>query len=169
MRIDEAINILRPDPPSMDGLKKSYRRKSLEYHPDRNPHGLEMMKLINLAYEVLVEHPNFWMSDVSHDYSRFTERPLDEEMQRIIDKVKRWPDVEIEIIGSWLWIKTRPTDLRFSVRFSFLGLGYSKKRQAWYWHPPDFEFSDHKSEMSMNDMRRAFGSRKIKNEPWRQI
>lgn len=172
MRFDEALNILRPEPPNMDGLKKAYRSKSFEYHPDKNPHGLEMMKLVNLAHEILKDNPLSWVSKESHDYSRFTEPPLDEEMQRIIDKVKRWPDLEIEVIGTWIWVKVKRQELRYSVKLSFLGFGYSRKRQAWYWHPADFKFrneNDKRVEMSMDEMRNVWGSRKVKNEPFSQL
>jgi DnaJ-class molecular chaperone len=45
-----------PDTASVDEIKKSYRRLSLKYHPDRNPGNSEMVaksQQINEAYEVL--------------------------------------------------------------------------------------------------------------------
>jgi curved DNA-binding protein CbpA len=34
-------------------IKKAYRVAALKYHPDKNPAGEEMMKIINAAYDVL--------------------------------------------------------------------------------------------------------------------
>jgi DnaJ-class molecular chaperone len=34
-------------------VKKAYRAAALKYHPDKNPAGDEMMKLINESFEVL--------------------------------------------------------------------------------------------------------------------
>jgi curved DNA-binding protein CbpA len=37
-------------------LKKTFRKKALEFHPDRNPNGGEMFKKVNTAYEALCKH-----------------------------------------------------------------------------------------------------------------
>ena len=37
-------------------MKKAYKTKALQYHPDRNPNGLETFKKINTAYEALTAH-----------------------------------------------------------------------------------------------------------------
>lgn len=45
---------------SQDAIKKAFRRKSLQYHPDRNGNSLEsteMFKKINNAYETLTNSP----------------------------------------------------------------------------------------------------------------
>ena len=36
-------------------IKKAYREAAQKYHPDRNPAGAEMMKMINAAYDMLKE------------------------------------------------------------------------------------------------------------------
>ena len=33
-----------------------YRQAALKFHPDRNPAGAEMMKIINAAYDVLKDY-----------------------------------------------------------------------------------------------------------------
>jgi YHS domain-containing protein len=43
---------------SKDLLKKSYRKLCSKYHPDRNPSGLEMMKVINVAHDYLLDQIN---------------------------------------------------------------------------------------------------------------
>jgi DnaJ-class molecular chaperone len=42
-----------PETASMEDIKKSYRRLSLKYHPDRNPDGKETFQTINDAYDTL--------------------------------------------------------------------------------------------------------------------
>lgn len=37
-------------------MKKAYRTKALQFHPDRNPNGADVFKQINAAYEALVQH-----------------------------------------------------------------------------------------------------------------
>ena len=38
---------------SPEDMKKSFRKLSLKYHPDRNPTGEEKYKKISSAYEIL--------------------------------------------------------------------------------------------------------------------
>ena len=38
---------------SQDDIKKAYKKACAKYHPDRNPAGLEIMKMVNVAYSVL--------------------------------------------------------------------------------------------------------------------
>ena len=40
-----------------EDIKKAYRKACMKYHPDRNPSGEHMMKLVNAAYAVLKDHP----------------------------------------------------------------------------------------------------------------
>ena len=47
-------------------IKTTYRKLCAKYHPDRNPNGLEKMKLINMAYQVL--------KDFQKEYRTFSEQ-----------------------------------------------------------------------------------------------
>jgi len=54
MTTQEAFNILQlTDSFTKESLKSAYRKKCIEFHPDRNPNGEEMMKCINVAYDLL--------------------------------------------------------------------------------------------------------------------
>lgn len=48
---------------SIQSLKKSYYRKCLQFHPDKNPDGLEQFKQIQTYYEYLIEHKYLWCKD----------------------------------------------------------------------------------------------------------
>ncbi|MBS0350770.1 MAG: DnaJ domain-containing protein [Proteobacteria bacterium] len=41
---------------NVEAIKKVYRRACMKYHPDRNPSGEHMMKLINAAYDALRDY-----------------------------------------------------------------------------------------------------------------
>ena len=56
MIINDALSILSiTGDYTPETVKQAYRRACSQYHPDRNPAGLEMMKLVNVAYDTLKE------------------------------------------------------------------------------------------------------------------
>lgn len=51
-------------------IKQAYRKAALQYHPDKNPAGAEMMKLINAAFDVLKDFEGeLSIGDDEQDYS----------------------------------------------------------------------------------------------------
>jgi curved DNA-binding protein CbpA len=51
-------------------LKIKYRLASSKYHPDRNPGGQEMMKMVNVAYDLLKKNPVYQSSGQSKSSGR---------------------------------------------------------------------------------------------------
>ena len=92
MNIAQATGILKPKNDSMEGLKVAYHVACKIYHPDVNPHGLEMMKLINCAYGFLQQHLGKW-----HPSDATAGPGLDEILQGTFDKIKHYCNVEAEI------------------------------------------------------------------------
>ncbi len=45
------LGVKKKTPP--DKVKEVYRKLAFQYHPDRNPDGLEKMKEINVAYQMI--------------------------------------------------------------------------------------------------------------------
>lgn len=59
MDFNTAINLLELKGTfTKNDLKKAYRKKCLQYHPDKNPYGEEVFKLINEANQFLNKHLN---------------------------------------------------------------------------------------------------------------
>jgi DnaJ-class molecular chaperone len=51
-----------------EDVKAAYRAACKKYHPDVNPAGDEMMKLVNAAYDVLKEFSGVPLKDKQADY-----------------------------------------------------------------------------------------------------
>jgi hypothetical protein len=135
-----------------DDIKKAYRRACMTYHPDRNPAGLEMMKLINAAWACLSD---FIPGSQKHafDASNYGEE-LNAALNAIIDL-----GLEIEICGSWLWVSgdTRPH------REVLKGAGFkwAPKKMMWNFRPAEWK-SYSRGKFSMDEIRERHGSVTVK-------
>src|SRR5574343_217680 len=155
--IQQAISIIKPEEHTMDSLRKAYRAISKKYHPDVNPNGLEMMKLINMSYDLLVEKFNSWSLAGFHP----DEVSVDELLQEIFEKIKHCSGVKFEVIGSWLWVtgNTRP----YKALFKTVGFKWSPNKVAWYWHPGEWKkFS--KKRLDLDQIRDIYGSMILEGE-----
>jgi len=126
MTIQEAINIIRPDSNTSESLKSAWKTKCKQYHPDINPDGLEIQKLINAAYDLLKKTYGQWSFDSAN-----SDTPLDDIIQDLVNKLKHLSGLTLEICGAWLCIsgntKTHKNELKSA------GLRYAAKKQMWYW------------------------------------
>lgn len=51
-----------------EDVKAAYKKAAMKFHPDINPAGGEMMKLVNAAYDVLKDHTgNFRKAEATED------------------------------------------------------------------------------------------------------
>jgi len=155
MNMKEALNILRPK--DKDDLKRAYKEAALKYHPD---HGgdLEIMKLVNLAYEFLNE--NDWHTAEMRRAAKMEPEIL-EAIKNIWDALKRMPGISGEVCGTWLWVTG---DTRtFKDAFKKMGLKFSGKKVAWYWRPEGYKKRTKKN-FDLDDIRNIFGKTDLENE-----
>ena len=158
----EALNILKPVGNSMEAVKDAYRLKCKEYHPDLNPNGLEMMKLINCAYEWLVKNLGNW----DCEKHRTNETPIDEIFTDILNKINHIIGIEIEICGTWLWVtgETKP----YKEIFKELHMSWACKKMAWYWKPEGYK-KVYKKSIPMERIRAIYGSLAVETKPFRAL
>jgi len=155
MNTTQALNILKPEDNGLDALKRAYRDACKKYHPDVNPDGLELMKLINCAYECLLKY-EYNINQVNN------EEGLDIIFQNIINKIKHLPGIQIEICGSWIWVSGNTKPIKDILKET--GLKYAFKKKMWYFRPEGYKKRSRKV-WDINEIRNAFGSDKVENEP----
>ena len=156
MNRTEALNILKPSGNDQDSLKAAYRAACMKYHPDHNPDGLELMKLINLAMEFLTKNINKWNFDQSND-----DTPLTEQMQDLFDKIKHFVGIKSELCGTWLWLSGETW--RYKKELKEYGFKWAGKKKQWYWSPPGFRKRT-KKVFTMNEIRSKYGSVELEPE-----
>lgn len=156
MNIRDAISILEITEKSLteEKLKLAYRRAAQKYHPDRNPAGLEMMKLVNAAYESLKNCCGN-IEAGEHGASEYGEH-INAALNAIIGL-----GLNIEVCGAWVWISgnTKP----HKEKLKEAGFKWASKKCCWYFRPEDYKSRRHKSWL-MSDIRNKYGSQIIKNE-----
>lgn len=159
MTRNEALAILRPEDPSESALKSAYRASCLLHHPDKGGDA-EIMKLVNLAYELL-KKLSYCAEDIKQGNRS---QPLTEKIKPIWDRIKTMPGISGEIIGSWLWIKG--DTFKYRSLLKEMGFQWSKDKKAWYWHSKEDVFKKKsKKVQSWDNIRAYFGSFDLDNEP----
>ena len=133
-------------------VKTAYRKACSKYHPDRNPAGLEMMKLVNQAYDSLRDTNGTAHASESSDLSSYGE-DIFNALSKIIDL-----GLDIEICGAWVWLHgdTRPhKDV-----IKEAGFRWAPKKTLWYFRPADYK-SKGRGKFSMDEIRSAHGSERV--------
>ncbi len=156
MNRTEALNVLRPQGNSLNDLKSAYRAACKKYHPDINPHGLELMKVINTAYAFLKKNMDKWSHNQQTDDISITEV-----LQEVFDKIKHFVNIESEVCGSWLWVSGETW--RYKKELKAAGLRWAPKKHQWYWRPEGYRKKSRRV-LSMGEIRTMFGSVEMEQE-----
>jgi hypothetical protein len=118
------------------------------------------MQLINDLYDRLSRKLISGNTDFSEGRKEY-EQQVSEEIRQRLYRIIFIQGIEIEIIGSWIWI----TGNTFAVRETLKGEGFrfSHPKTAWYWHKGEYHKKSGKL-MSMEAMRKAWGSKKVESQ-----
>lgn len=163
MKISDAAHIL-----SLSGqvspvdVKLAYRRAAGTYHPDKNPAGLEMMKVVNAAYEILKTYDGNLDNDgATKEGSTYT-GALSDALNAIIALA----GLNIEVCGAWVWVDGDTFPHRTILKEALFK--YASKKKKWYFRPDDWTSSSRGS-YSMDDIRQVYGSEKPEQPKRRKI
>ena len=138
---------------TVEELKKHYRELSKKHHPDLNPKGLEIMKIINNEYEILFNLIN----------------TTEETAKQFIDIINNIInlDINIEIIGSWIWASGNTYNCKDILKEN--GFKWAGKKKMWYYNPNKSYKKKSKKELSINDIKNMYGYETIKNSKTLQL
>lgn len=132
---------------TQDDIKEAYREACKKYHPDINPAGDEMMKIINQAYDVLKDFSGA-IKDQETDYG--------DKLNEALNAVLGLSGLVIEICGSWVWVTgetRRHKDALKDARFQ-----WASKKKAWYFRPEEFR-SRSQGKTTLKDIREKYGTK----------
>ncbi|SDR49198.1 J domain-containing protein [Pseudovibrio sp. Tun.PSC04-5.I4] len=149
MKISDALSILGlSSGADQTEIKAAYKLAAKKYHPDLNPAGGEMMKLVNAAYDEL-------RNATSTETSEEADVNYGEELNAALNAIINLEGLEIEICGAWIWVggNTFPhKEVLKSASFKF-----ARKKQKWNFRPSAWK-SKSRGNYSMEDIRATHGS-----------
>lgn len=134
MNVQQALNVFNlSGDVSEQEIKKQYKRLSLKFHPDRNPLGEEMMKMVNSAYNFLMDNLDkiniFQDADTARDYC--------EEIENILNILNSLDGLEWEIIGNWVWVGGNTKENKEALKEN--GFKWHKVRSLWFYRPDEYK------------------------------
>jgi hypothetical protein len=161
MKIKEALNILNPVSANPVDIKSAYKAFVRKYHPDVNPDGLELMKLGNLAWEVIMQNLDYIDREWAKVNGEKPEASIPEEIAEMFAKIRHFPNITAELCGIWIWVSgdTKP----LAKEFKRLGFRWAFKKRMWSWHPSCY-IKIGRSEWSMSEIRSTWGSQELETE-----
>lgn len=158
MNVQDALSVLGLGDRTnltINEVKKAYRIASKKYHPDRNPAGGEMMKLINVAYDSLkklLENTQF-INNKNHDSNV---ADYGEEINTAINAVIHLSGIIVEICGSWVYLSGETKPHKDIIKKA--GFKWASKKQEWFYRPANKAGYRKKSTWSKEKIRDTFGS-----------
>lgn len=158
MNINDCLSVLglasHEESITIDVVKKAYRVACSKYHPDRNPQGLEMMKMVNCAYSALMEHlanPE----NVSVSFTGKNTEDYGEEVSNALNAIFGLHGLIIEICGAWVWVTGSTKEHKDVLKSA--GFFYASKKVAWYFRTKDFKSRSNGSS-TLDQIRDKYGS-----------
>lgn len=130
-------------------IKNAYRIAAAKYHPDRNAAGLEMMQLINAAYNAIRDFEGYAANEEKNekDYGSC----LNNALNAIISF-----DLKIEICGAWIWISGNTKNYKDNLKAA--GYKWAPKKLAWYFRPAEYKSRGRSASWAMDKIRESYGS-----------
>ena len=150
MKISDAANILGVcGEVTEQEIKKAYRSAIKKYHPDVNPAGEEMTKVVNAAFAALKGFTGKIESDEAATYP--------EELNKALNSIIGLTGLVIEICGAWVWVSGETKLHKDHLKTA--GFKYASKKKRWYFRPSDWS-SRSRGNYSMEAIREKYGSDK---------
>ena len=145
---------------SAEALRKMYLRLMMIHHPDVGGTE-EAAKTILAEYEYLRSHLSFTENSGESENTNRAETIInDDRIREIIDAIIHMAGINIEIIGTWIWVdgNTYP----WKEELKAYGFRWSRKRKKWHYTPYS-SAKYYRGNRSFDSIRRTYGSEKVEN------
>lgn len=150
--------------PTIELIKQKYRELALLFHPDRGGN-LEAMQAINAQYHELLKakHNTKAFNSENKEYTYQYDESLEQVIIDMISKVlseKLGDDVELLLIGTWLWIVGNTKPVKDKIKA--LGFKWHETRQVWFFHSGTWKGRG--SNKSLDQIAASYGYKKYTSQ-----
>ena len=140
-------------------VKKAFHAAAKKYHPDRNPAGLEMMKIINTTFDSLKEFSGVVDAERSdQDYP--------EALNAAINAIITLDGLMIEICGAWVWVTGNTREHKEILKAN--GYKFAGKKKAWHFRPDNWKSASY-GKTTLDEIRNKYGSVKAHRPEFRHV
>jgi curved DNA-binding protein CbpA len=158
MTTTEALSILSitESSISLEMVKKFYRKACKKFHPDVNPMGEKMMKIVNSAYEFL--KGKVFPLNAEKEENGIN---LGEELNNALNSISSLKGLKVEICGVWIWVGGNTK--AYKDIFKENGFFWSPKKAKWYFRiQSEKKYRGKRKAFSMDEIRQRHGSNPFK-------
>lgn len=141
-------------------LRKRYRELLKRYHPDNECGSVEITQEINAEYDRLFSKFNKGETQEQKRYGK----EENEKFKYILNKIIGF-DMDIEIIGSWIWCFNC---FEYKDILKELGFTWCHKKKSWVWHDGEYR-RRHKEEIPLSSIREKYGTETVKSRSDKKI
>lgn len=148
---------------TLEELKKEYRKLCFELHPDRNldkDTTQEFQQMQNEYEKKFDEVKNVFRNSKGETYTK-ENNEVPEEFEEIINSIIYMDGVEIDIIGSWLWLSGNTKAYKDQIKE--LNFKWSSNKLAWYYHTGVYKKRS-KKKFNLDELKEMFESSKVNNK-----
>ena len=128
--------------------KKIYKKLAKILHPDVGGDEISF-KLLNNIYNDVIENKIFFSNDTK----------IDLELEKIISLILHFDNINIEIVGSWIWVTGETKEIKEKLKE--LNFKWASKKKMWYYG--EMKTKNHKPK-SMNEIKNKYGFTVIKEK-----
>lgn len=142
--------------------KKRYRDLVKQYHTDNGATDDSIIKEINAEFTEWwkVYKSRHKSAETGEEYTKETTETAADFIE-ILSKLAGLDGVDLEICGTWLWIRGNTYPVKDILKEA--GCRFAKSKKCWFWTAEEFKKNRHTAQ-SMNLIRLKYGSEKVENE-----
>ena len=85
----------------------------------------------------------------------------DEKLREVLQKIISFVGINIEIIGSWIWIDGNTYQYKKDLKD--MGFKWANEKKKWYFHTDAFRKRS-KRKLTIDDIRNYYGSTEVRTE-----
>ena len=152
MTRDEILREIQ-DIEGINEAKKIYKTLAKKLHPDVGG-SEEDFKILNEIYNNLIEHKIYFSNSSK----------IDIELEKIISLILHFENINIELIGSWIWVNGDTKEIKEKLKE--IGFKWASKKKMWYYGEMKAKNPNPKS---LDEIKAKYGSETLKSNEKKKI